>query len=374
MRVELLRKTSLRNYRMCDQYCLFTTGHSLDEIKRLKESRKIVSFGAGMYSWFCISILKEVGIGPDIITDNGLKNLDVFLDNIPITRPEELLEKKEEHYFIITLDNINFINEIRKQLLLWGVKDFAILILLRVADLDTSNHKNFKNVFLEAYNKIYEDVDFAETNFEGALFTMRFTLLCAYPAAEWVLAEYAGRENISVLDVGPGIGLMSLIYKKMLNVSLHWISLEKPCKVYLVSQQPKLIERNNIDVRYGYIETEIFSGNYDIILFTEIIEHLVFNPVNTLSKLRSMLKPDGRLIITTPKKKGEGLPYFRSWRDLPQLNQDTIKCNVNFLRASETSHVYEYSSEELDEILAESAFEVIHKDIGINWTYICAPK
>lgn len=44
-----------------------------------------------------------------------------------------------------------------------------------------------------------------------------------------------------------------------------------------------------------------FSGKkFDIIVFTEVFEHLLANPVRILSKIRSMLKDDGYLIFGTP--------------------------------------------------------------------------
>jgi 2-polyprenyl-6-hydroxyphenyl methylase/3-demethylubiquinone-9 3-methyltransferase len=39
---------------------------------------------------------------------------------------------------------------------------------------------------------------------------------------------------------------------------------------------------------------------FDIVLFTEIIEHLTFNPVAMWKELYRMLAPGGRIIITTP--------------------------------------------------------------------------
>jgi len=376
MRVELLRKTSLRDDRMCDQFSLFTTRHSVDEIRLLKESegRKIVCFGADENSWFYISVLREANIGPDIITDNSRTSLDVYLDNIPLIQPTTLLKDKEKYYFIITLKNGVFVNQIRQQLLFCGVKDFAILTLNRLFDFDRASNKNLKSAYLKAFNEIYENVDFTEANYDSARTFFVGPIILWNRVAEWILTEYADRENISLLDVGPGTGIASLVFKELLNVSLNWINFDELLKFYEVSQQSMLIERNKINVQYGYIETDDFHGDYDIIIFTDVLEHLVYNPVNTLKKLGSMLKSDGHLALTTPMKMGKGLPYFGNWRDLPALNQDTVTRNAELLKISETHHVYEYSPEEVDEILAESGFKVVFTEIrnypmGMN--YIC---
>lgn len=42
------------------------------------------------------------------------------------------------------------------------------------------------------------------------------------------------------------------------------------------------------------------SGSYDLILFAEVLEHLVVNPVDLMRRLLRMLRPGGSLYLTTP--------------------------------------------------------------------------
>lgn len=51
------------------------------------------------------------------------------------------------------------------------------------------------------------------------------------------------------------------------------------------------------------IEEEPFpfeSEEFDVVLFCEIIEHLLINPVAVLKEIKRVLKPNGTLILTTP--------------------------------------------------------------------------
>ena len=371
MRVEFLRKTRLADNKRCAQLILYTTGHNVEEIKELKANgRKIVSFSADNNSWFFITALREAGIGPDIITDNGIKTLNLYLENMPIVQPTELLMKNNEYYFIITNSNEKSTNEIRKQLLLWGVRDFAILTLDFIFDFDRAKNEGFKNAFIRAYNAIYEETDFSEDNFNAARYNFINPVKWWYNAVEWVIDHYSGKENLSLLDVGPGVGLASLILKDLLSVKLNWINLEQPKKHHQLSQRKSLIENESINVQYGYIEADDFPGTYDIILFTDVIEHLAYNPVNTMKKLFNMLNPHGHIVVTTPHTYA-GLRYYAQWRDMPMINKEEIQSNVNILKITGADHVYEYTPEELQDILDISGFEVVFKKIDSKITYIC---
>ncbi|NID04185.1 class I SAM-dependent methyltransferase [Luteibacter jiangsuensis] len=52
---------------------------------------------------------------------------------------------------------------------------------------------------------------------------------------------------------------------------------------------------NNVDV-----EDIPFPGPFDVILFCEVIEHLVSDPLNALRRIKERLAPGGTLILTTP--------------------------------------------------------------------------
>ena len=45
---------------------------------------------------------------------------------------------------------------------------------------------------------------------------------------------------------------------------------------------------------------DIDDDAFDIILFTETLEHITFNPVGLCRQLHRVLKPDGVIVITTP--------------------------------------------------------------------------
>ncbi|MDB9444999.1 class I SAM-dependent methyltransferase [Anabaena sp. CS-542/02] len=59
----------------------------------------------------------------------------------------------------------------------------------------------------------------------------------------------------------------------------------------------------NLSFHHFNIESDIFPFNdqqFDVILFCEILEHLLMNPVGVLKEIKRILKPNGALILTTP--------------------------------------------------------------------------
>lgn len=58
-----------------------------------------------------------------------------------------------------------------------------------------------------------------------------------------------------------------------------------------------------LDYHHFNIENDLFpfsDASFDIVLFCEIIEHLLMDPAKVLREIRRVLKPSGQLILTTP--------------------------------------------------------------------------
>ena len=73
----------------------------------------------------------------------------------------------------------------------------------------------------------------------------------------------------------------------------------------VVWSDPQTDQRHSKDLEFYHfsIESEPFpfpDEAFDVVLFCEIIEHLQVDPVGALRKIKRVLKPGGRLILTTP--------------------------------------------------------------------------
>lgn len=106
-------------------------------------------------------------------------------------------------------------------------------------------------------------------------------LLKAFTPHEFVLANYFGDQH--------PVGIQSQ------QVDLLEFKPEK-------QDQAKLL---HVCLNYHHfnIENDPFpfdDASFDIVLFCEIIEHLLMDPAKVLREIRRVLKPDGQLILTTP--------------------------------------------------------------------------
>lgn len=73
------------------------------------------------------------------------------------------------------------------------------------------------------------------------------------------------------------------------------------------SAQQVFIEQTGETLTFPFrqfnVETDRFpyeDNSFDVVLFCEIIEHLLSDPVHALTEIRRVLKPGGSLILTTP--------------------------------------------------------------------------
>lgn len=65
----------------------------------------------------------------------------------------------------------------------------------------------------------------------------------------------------------------------------------------------EFIEKNGLDVKKVDIEQEQLpfqNDSFDLILFAEVLEHLRINPLFCLKEIYRVLKPNGRIILSTP--------------------------------------------------------------------------
>jgi 2-polyprenyl-3-methyl-5-hydroxy-6-metoxy-1,4-benzoquinol methylase len=134
-------------------------------------------------------------------------------------------------------------------------------------------------------------------------------------------------------------------------------------KVKMMDAMPELsdpawLAKRDIKFERHNLETDPLKENQaDVIVFSEVLEHLNYNPVEPMRKLHGALKPGGILLLSTPMKElrqhreactGRYCNYAH-YRDIPEAWN-----GYKF----EDAHHHLYSKSELVQLLHEAGFSV----------------
>ena len=200
----------------------------------------------------------------------------------------------------------------------------------------------------------------SKTYYEDAYMSQE--LLYWKPVPRWI----DELEDIhSVIDVGAAYGTL-----------LTYVALNKSCReIYAVDpvgyMSSSLIDKIGINLIRADFERDGYCPNikFDLIIFTEVIEHLNFHPLPTLLRLKRLLNPGGKLLLTTPDAEewGRVTDYYSSLDDIPEYDAQAQK--VEWI----DGHIWQYTKEELDSLFSESGFEVLKFDYspGVSARHLC---
>jgi glycosyltransferase involved in cell wall biosynthesis/SAM-dependent methyltransferase len=113
------------------------------------------------------------------------------------------------------------------------------------------------------------------------------------------------RSGQSVLELGANPYFTTTLLYKFREADLHLANFFSQSE--REGSQKVTIRQTGETIEYAYkqfnIEDETFpyaDDTFDVVLFCEIIEHLLSDPVHALLEIRRVLKPGGTLVLTTP--------------------------------------------------------------------------
>jgi 2-polyprenyl-3-methyl-5-hydroxy-6-metoxy-1,4-benzoquinol methylase len=150
-----------------------------------------------------------------------------------------------------------------------------------------------------------------------------------------------------VLDIGGAYGTLALYCKHLFDCEIFMTDLTGS---YL-SDTLKCKNEINFSVSNIELDPLPWQHQFEIIIFTEVIEHLNFNPKPTLIKIRERLTDKGELFLTTPDAAewGRKTDYFESLDSIPSPSVG---------RPIIDNHVWQYSKKELIELFTVSGFRI----------------
>jgi 2-polyprenyl-3-methyl-5-hydroxy-6-metoxy-1,4-benzoquinol methylase len=164
---------------------------------------------------------------------------------------------------------------------------------------------------------------------------------------KWIREDWLGRSVENCVDVGCGYGTLAIYCRRLLNCPVYCIDFKQ-----IIS--PLLAKKYGIKFSLGNFEMDPFPWdlNFDIVVFTEILEHLNFHPVPILRRLRDMLSRNGRLYLSTPDAAewGKRTIYYTGIDKIPY--PETGHKIVD-------DHVYVYNKDELLSIIDTAGLKVL---------------
>ena len=120
----------------------------------------------------------------------------------------------------------------------------------------------------------------------------------------WLQGDHAGR----LLDIGCGDGAFMARMRQM-----GWEVTGIEPDLAAAENARKKFDLNHIHA--GFLEDAGFADNsFDAVTMAHVIEHLP-DPIKTIRECRRILRPGGKLVITTPNSKSLGERWFgKHWR------------------------------------------------------------
>jgi len=164
-----------------------------------------------------------------------------------------------------------------------------------------------------------------------------------YLLARWRAKKVAPYARGKVLDAGCGIGTV-LDY---LDPSIEYVGVDlNPNHVeYLTERRPRA-RAYCLDIQR---ELPAEEGPFDTVLNLAVIEHLM-DPASFLRKCHGLLKPGGKMVITTPTRFGERARDLLARLGLVQKSVEGKKIR---------GHVNIFTRQSISRLLEECGFRVI---------------
>ncbi len=157
-------------------------------------------------------------------------------------------------------------------------------------ELNQLYEKIYSNKNAQGYDKYIELANNIKKKDNPAKYLSKF-----HASYFGIFDELQNKKNKAILDVGCGLGYLTFVLNKLGH---------KVTGLDVSSNAIKYAKENFGDLFVqGTIEQYLpLTGNsFDYIIASEIIEHLL-DPVDFIQKLINLVRPGGKIIITTPNK------------------------------------------------------------------------
>ena len=175
------------------------------------------------------------------------------------------------------------------------------------------------------------------------------------------------KKKMNICDIGCGNGallirLAEATRNSHFQINYKGLEISKPFVMYGL-QAAKFKKLSNISFNYFDIEKDELSEKFDVIICSEVLEHL-YDPKNVLQKIYKSLNKGGVFLISTPNSKNLikypfiFLKKIVSRKNSQELTRFLTKKEYQFKLAELEQHLYIFSHGELKNLLKSLGFTI----------------
>ncbi len=183
--------------------------------------------------------------------------------------------------------------------------------------------------------------------------------------AGWMVVDEINRTSTKdepiyqILDLGCGFGTLLAYASTIYGADGICFDIHDYFGAYGVNNFNKKYHLTHVQ---GDIERGPLPGpkQFSVIIMTEVLEHLNFQPVPTLQKIYNALAPGGSFFLSTPDADlswDRNYKYYKKLSDLPRLDENSEWID---------DHIWHYNVKELKMVLQNAGFKIKKIDHSYN--------
>lgn len=173
-----------------------------------------------------------------------------------------------------------------------------------------------------------------------------------YPSILAALRDGGALESRKILDLGGGVGGLAVALRPLVQGTIDLADFTGPTRAHAAALTAAGLRQTHAVDLSGPQPLAGLPADYDLILFVEVLEHLLVNPILLFREIWAHLAPGGRVFLTTPN-------LARASNRLRLLRGRSIKERGRYPLESGAvyGHVVEYTRDELDELFRVAGFD-----------------
>lgn len=161
------------------------------------------------------------------------------------------------------------------------------------------------------------------------------------------------RDKLRILNIGTGHGVLEYFIKSKFGYDVETIDIEEEVEGYYGKRMKRLgISQEACDLNREKLPYD--ANSFDVVIFSEVLEHLLVSPLKPLLEIHRILKKDGNLILVTPNVASFSHILFLicGRHFMPEYPMEMLTTMPDL------KHTREYTTKEMKALLAQAEFNI----------------